>query len=247
MAWSATKLRSINPAPISNIRESANSEITSNPRTRWRAAPLPDRPPSFNDSAELLSGSLQRRRQSEKDSGSDRYSKRPAGHAPIKRKRLQARNARRTEAHHGAHAPVGQQQSHGAAEHSHRQALGEELAKELSVAGAQRGANRHLVSARGGTRQKHMRHVRAGNQQHKSDSAEQRQECRADFPDDALLQWNDPLVAVGAWILLFQTCRNGGEFLASLLQRYVGVQAREYARAFSAPRRRPPRQALRSP
>ena len=102
------------------------------------------------------------------------------------------------------------------------------------MAGAQRGANRHLVSARGGTRQKHMRHVRAGNQQHKSDSAEQRQERRANFPDDALLQWNDPLIAVGAWILPVQTCRNGGEFLASLRQRYAGFQAREHAQAVPA-------------
>jgi hypothetical protein len=108
------------------------------------------------------------------------------------------------------------------------------LTKEPSAAGAQRGPNRHLVSARGGTRQKHMRHVRAANQQHKSDCAEQRQERRADFPDDALVQWNDPLVAVGARILPFQTCRDGREFLASLLQRYGGFQSPENAQAVPA-------------
>jgi hypothetical protein len=65
-----------------------------------------------------------------------------------------------------------------------------------------------------------MRHVRAGNQQHKSNGAEQRQEGRTDLSNNAFLQWNDPLIAVG--VILFQPCCDGGEFLASLLQRYVG-------------------------
>ena len=40
----------------------------------------------------ILSGSFERRRQSEKNSGGERYGKRHAGHAPIERQRLPARN-----------------------------------------------------------------------------------------------------------------------------------------------------------
>ncbi len=57
-----------------------------------------------------------------------------------------------------------------------------------AAAGAERGADRHLLAAAEGAREQQVADVGAGDQQHQADGGEQHHERRADVADDVLLQ-----------------------------------------------------------
>ena len=61
---------------------------------------------------------------------------------------------------------------------------------------AERETDRHLAMPRRRAREQHVRDVRAGDEQHEPDGAEQHQECRADVADDHGVERRDRHVAI---------------------------------------------------
>ena len=81
---------------------------------------------------------------------------------------IEARQRLLTEHLQRANAATRQEESHQAAEDRQHEALDQELACEPGPARAERGAYRELVDAAGGTHERKVRDVHAGDEQNES-------------------------------------------------------------------------------
>ena len=85
------------------------------------------------------------------------------------------RNQIRAEGDERTQRPLGQQHAGGAAEHGQEHAFGHELAHHLASARAEREARGDLAPARGKAREQQVGDVRARDQEHAADGAEEQQ------------------------------------------------------------------------
>ena len=99
-------------------------------------------------------------------------------------------------------APLRQKQSQTAAEQSQQRALDQQLPDQPEASSAQRRADGDLFLPCRSARQQQVRHVRAGDQQHETDRAEQHEQQRFDLPDDLVVQRRDGNVRARVRILV---------------------------------------------
>ena len=115
--------------------------------------------------------------------------------------RVGARHAGGQHADQRRDRPGGGEQAGGAAHRAEQEAFGQELADEVGAGRAKRGADGDLALALRRARQQQAGDVRARDQQHETDGAEQHQERGADAADDLVAQRLQPDGAprVGLW------------------------------------------------
>ena len=98
------------------------------------------------------------------------------------------------------------------------QAFGDQLTQQAGPSCPERRANRDLALAAGGAGEQQAGNVRARNQQHETDSAEQQQQRSADVPDDLVAKApkRNPATAVALGEAARLLRGNGREILLSL-------------------------------
>ena len=186
--WSLTKLRIRSPAPARSTSDNATSQTTSVLRS-WprRNPPTTPRPESFSGSAMFF------------------FTVCSAGTSPntmavnTATPRLKARTGMfsRISASVG-NSPCGMSpftpttpayakrtSNHGADQREH-ETLDQQLAHEQPASGSERRADRHLLFARGGTREQHVRDVGARDEEQHAHRREQRVQRRPELPHEAV-------------------------------------------------------------
>jgi hypothetical protein len=138
--------------------------------------------------------SPQHRNQSEQDSGDERNEKREEQDAAVDADVVQSRNIGRAE---NAHRPNGREcdeDSRRAARQAEQHALGQQLPEDARAARADCRADRDFFLASRRARQQQVRDVRAGDQQHKPDRAQQNIERQPYVAHDLFEQRHDAQV-----------------------------------------------------
>jgi hypothetical protein len=131
---------------------------------------------------------------------------------------VDARQFRRSDCDQHADANPHEAEPEDAARRRQQQALGEHLAQETCASGAECGANRNLFLACGTAREKQVRDVHAGHQQHEANARQQQHERRANAADGLIVQRHDvgAQAAVHVGVLLRQASGDGNELLLRL-------------------------------
>src|SRR5262249_33789336 len=107
------------------------------------------------------------------------------------------------------------------------QAFGDQLANDPSATRAERGTNGDLRLAARRADQEEVRDVRAGDEKHEADCAEQRIEQRADVADDGSLESLSDAAefAIRFRIFASEPLADGSHIAVGLLDRDAGAQA----------------------
>ena len=194
---SAIDVRISSADPTSRISASATSPTTSSDRALlWRNARA-RRPAAFlQRGVEVGARSLQRREQTEQDAGAERDDHRERQHAPVERdgrsvfaETRQVGGVDREQRSNGddAERPDRARRRRATAPRF-RSSSWRMMRPRL---GADRGSNRDLALARGRAHQQQVRDVRARDQQHEADRADQHQQRRAHVLDERFLKRRD--------------------------------------------------------
>jgi hypothetical protein len=109
-------------------------------------------------------------------------------HDRIERDLAQARQARRLEVDQQLDAAIRQRGAEDAADECDQQRLRHQLPRHLSRFGAKRETDGQLLLTRLGTHQEQVRDVRARNEEHESNGAEQNPQHGADVADHINVQ-----------------------------------------------------------
>ena len=124
--------------------------------------------------------------------------------------------------------PCSERDTAGSADRGEQEALAQHLTDQVTRFGAERFANRHFVATLHHARQKEMREIGAGHQEHQSDGGPGEQQRRANVASDFLRQRNhvcaDSCVCIG--IGLREAVSDGLDFGLSLFRGYARFQAR---------------------
>ena len=107
--------------------------------------------------------------------------------------------------------------AHRAEDHAFR----EQLSYQPQSAGAKRPTHGHLRLACGRARQQQIRHVRAGDQQHEPDGAEQHQDRASNVANDGFMKRHrgEIQTLVGVGILECELLPDGPHFRGDLVNR----------------------------
>ncbi len=188
----AMKVRISSDAPIISTTASATSVITSSARVRLCRALVPLRFPLS------LSAALESARDDCRAGKSphtmavsiDNASVNPK-HPPVE---FHVRPASPdawyagAEAQNGEHAGVADRQTQAAANERQHHALGQQLPDNPPASGSQCGTNRDFPFPGRGTRQHQAGHIRASDQQHEADGAEEDEQGILHASNDGILQ-----------------------------------------------------------
>ena len=131
------------------------------PRLTQREAPV-NRPSRYR----------QGRRQPGRDARDECQRQAEAKDVHVDRELLQSRDRRRPEQHQCAHNPERETCTGRPAEHPENEALGQQLRDQLAPARAESRPHGHLAATRLSACEQQIRDVRAGDQQHERDRAE---------------------------------------------------------------------------
>ena len=126
---------------------------------------------------------LDDRDRAKQQAGADRDRQREQQHDRIERDLVQPRQLRRLQVDEQLDAAVGERGADGAADQRDDQRLRHQLPGHAPGFGAEREADRQLLLPRLGAHQEQVGDVRARDQQHEADRAEQNPQHRADVAD----------------------------------------------------------------
>ena len=128
-------------------------------------------------------------------------------------------------------AHKGEQDSGGAADRGHKQALGNELLKQPQARRSEGQADGDLLLALGVAGEGESRSVGAGYEQHQHSRAHKNEERLANVSVKLLAKWdeNDAIAAVGVGMRSGGLRFDGIEFLLRLFQSDARLETREYA------------------
>ena len=186
--WRATKLRTINPAPISSTSVRATSATMSMPRMRTCAFDadgfVPARSVRFTSTRAARSAGM-RPNASAVAALTPTANSRTFGSIRIVSTRGRFAGFIQTSQRVPSHARKTPSNPPQSREH---QALRRQLPQQPAAARAKRPPHRQLTFAGGGAREQQVGDVRAGNQQEHADGAEERDERGPHVLDDILLQ-----------------------------------------------------------
>src|SRR5207237_2318630 len=125
----------------------------------------------FQRDRDDLLAQVEERRHREYDAGEDRDHQREEQHFGIERNLGGARNAFRISGQHRTQSGETKRSASGAADEREKNPFSQELPQQPPLSGAERRADRELPLPRFRPREQQVREVRAGDQQHESDSA----------------------------------------------------------------------------
>ncbi len=140
---------------------------------------------------------VQRRRQTEREAGQQRHERREREDEGIESHVVQAREVRWAESDDGAEAGVGEEHAEHAAGAAQQNRFGQQLADDLTAAGAKRRANGHLALPVAALREQQVRDVDAGDQQHAGHDQHQQADRGAHASHHVFVQGLDEDAEVG--------------------------------------------------
>ena len=174
---------------------------------------------------------MQRRDEAEDQAGEDGDAEGKGDDGAVHLHRLEPRNAVGLQAREKRHTPDREQQPDAGAAQREDDAFGQELPEQPTPARAQGRAHRHFRLSSGSPRQQQVGDIRARDQKDEPNRAEQHQHRLADIADHRFLQRKrrHADVAVGVWILLFESAADRLDFSGGLLWGDARLQARDHA------------------
>src|SRR5262245_25987943 len=196
------------------------------------ARPMPSgdqtAPRFFQRVVKLNFARLKRGRQAENKASEDRDPRGESQHALIKPDLSRPWNAVRADGQNQIDSPPRQRHAESPSSHGQQYALSQQLPHDAPSAGAHRHTHGDFSLPRRSARQQQVGHVRAGDQQHASDGAQQDQQRRPDIANDGVSQRRDrhAIALIGVGILFFQRYRDVLHLGASLLDRGARLQPR---------------------
>ena len=137
------------------------------------------------------SGGLQGRSETEEGSGEDRDAEREEQYGPVNRNVIEPGQGRGNHLQQEFPGEKENRQTSDSAEQRKEQALGEQLADEPHSCPAQRLANGHFASSRGGAREQKIRDVDASDEQNQSHRAHHQQQRLPHIADHRFAQRNE--------------------------------------------------------
>ena len=153
-------------------------------RPRYRSVAV--RPDSCRPAAKIRGGRRDPVHGAEEQASGERDGEGEGEHPAVGAHRLDAGNCelRGEERRQETRGPRGEEQAQGPAREREQGALGEQLLHESKAARAERRANGELLLSRRVAGEHQVRHVRARNQQHQGDDAEQDEQAGSHVPDE---------------------------------------------------------------
>ncbi len=179
---------------------------------------------------EIGAACAERRQEAREDAGEHRRGGDEQRHARVDGDLVSARDLIGEDRGRCAEAEARQQQSRQSAGGREDQRLREQLLEDAPAPGAQRRTDRQFLTAAEATREQQVPDVRACDQQHESDRAEQHQERGPDVADDELLQRQDRRAParVFLWIVALEPLGDRVHLGLRTLDRHAGLQARDH-------------------
>ena len=234
--------------PTSSTTDSATSPTISNARNRPPRAPDDPRVASFSVVDEIGLRRVQRRHQADEHGAHERRARDERPRAPVQREHGVRRQLLRGRDGDARERPCREQRAERAGDDGEDHALDQELRDDVRARGAERLPDRDLLVPAGEPADEKTRDVRARDQQHEADRAEQRVERRLEVADDRVdevARLADVVgVELGAELLRHTTCsaRPARSSPARATRRAPAARsaARSRRRRRSAPAVRPP-------
>src|SRR5262245_40245196 len=181
---------------------------------------------------------LERRREAEDDAGRERYPQCEAEHRRVDLHLRQVEQIGRGERYEQIGPPPRQRQSGQAAQPGEQQTLGQQLPDDATAIRAQRSAHGNFPPPPRGARQQQVGNVRAGDQEHHPDRAEQHEQRQTNLARELRAQRNQihPPAGVEIRVLLLYPAVNSAHLGLRLLQTEAGFDPSHRHGATSAPR-----------
>ena len=190
-SWSFIRLRSISPAPISSMKDTATCATTSAARTACRppgdaaaAVPVAKR-------GERVLARAERGDRAEHETGEDRHPEREEQDRRVDRDLRRARREALREGDEQVEAEHREQQADRAAGDGEHRALGQELTEQPRAAGPERRPHGELAIAAHEPRDEQIRHTRADDQQDESRRRKQDDQRRLELLRQSLPKRRD--------------------------------------------------------
>jgi hypothetical protein len=186
----------------------------------------------FQDFVEIDLGHFERRHDPEKQPSDDGEPHRECQHSAIHRDARNGQQIRRERMIDEADGPNRAQNSRRTANARQNHAFGEQLPNQLRTARSNRGAYSQFFLSRRGAREKQIGDIRARDQQHKSDCAEQHQQARFQIGADERFEHREDVNAPIAHFrkLLIYTRGNRVHFCLRLLRSDARFHAAEHGK-----------------
>ncbi len=170
-----------------------------------------------------------RRREPEEHGRGRREQEREERHAPVDAHLVEPRDGGRRQRHERARRPDGEREAERPAGERDHEALGQQLPHEAPAPGAERGAHGELGRPARRAHEQEARHVRARDEQHEADRAQEHPERPADVADDLPAQAQGlhapPRVVLG--IRLLELCAQRLQLRVQLRHRHAVGQPAE--------------------
>ena len=169
------------------------------------------------------------RRQSKEKTGQHGCCESEQEHLWIDRKLSEPPKLGRAENGQASDQPVGESQANDRPDRCQHDALGEQLSRDPPSTGAQGSSQSDFATPRGRSCEQEVGHVRTGDQEQDSRSAEEDQDCRAEIPHHRILERSrrDSVAAVRAGILLLQPVGDDSHFPPRRFHGRTGSHAAE--------------------
>ena len=186
------KLFTRRPAPASSATARAHLAGHERAEDSGTAASGQRTAPTFlQRTGHRASGRLERRRRADEQPGHQRDADRERDDGAVHPHFAEARDAERLETGQRVAAPGRDEKPRHRADHRQQQAFRQQLADEPPAAGAERRPHRELALARGRACEQQVGDVRARDEQHEADGAQQQQQRGPRVFDDVAVQRGD--------------------------------------------------------